>query len=199
MTTDNGSEPISAIHGRETQTGSWSGSGIMLGTGGLGYGLGLGSVDTQTIRAREFAPPTVSRLAGFVPGIVLLVFAFVLGQMPDVMLFAVRSLDFTADGQGADPAWIAKIVSFVRIGVFILAFVAFVSGVVKVIGPIGQKVMADADALDEKQMKIYNRLRLDEKTNRVFDPDSGLSSAADRSSILGLISRIIDDQKQSMG
>ncbi len=185
-----GSEPISAIHGRETRTGSWSGSGVMLGTGGLGLGVGVGSVGTQTARARDFAPPTVSPLVGFLPGIVLLLIAFAIGQLPTIT--SIVMFASPADGPGVDPAKIAGLLSVAQKVVFVLSFVAFGLGVFKLIGPEGQKAMADADALDEKQMEVYNRLRLDEKTNTVFDPVSGLSSAADRDSILGLISRIIE-------
>ena len=191
----NASEPISAIHARETRTGSWSGSGIMLGTGGLGLGIGAGSVDTQTVRARAFSPPSASYLAALLPGIVMIVVSVLIGWMPTMV--SVSMFSFPAEGGGVDPAIIEKVSSIAQTMGFALSFIVLCLGLIKLIGPFGRQAMAATSELDQKQMTIYNRLRLDEKTNTVFDPDTGLSSDADRESILGLISSILNRETKT--
>lgn len=189
MSSANGnSEPISAIYGRETQQGSWSGGGIMLGTGGLGLGIGSGDVSTQTVRAEAFAPPSVSVLSELAPGFFMLVIAFAMQYLPIVV-----SMMGLSPVEGQDSTRIDMIFLYAQPFMFGLAAVAFVWGIFKLIGPSGQKAFADAKALDAKQMAVYNRLRLDPSVNRVIDPVTGKSSAVDRESVLALIADAVSD------
>ena len=175
-------ETIAAIHGRESQTGQWSGSGVMLGTGGLGVGVGGGSMQTQTVRAQAFAPPPSQAWTAFLPAVFFLGAALLLPAAPGIVgMFIVTN---------EQAQYATKLFSVFQNVLYLLSGVAFAVGLIRLFGMPNSQEFIEASQLDERQAAVYNRLRYNEQDNMVFDPETEKSCRADRASILNMISDI---------